>query len=84
MQTIAQDNPFTGTNTINHAGSVRAQWTGKVVANSRASTGSQSQNAPGRRARVVHRGHLNYNRGPLDLEAGEPSAQFCAMTFRSE
>ena len=62
MQTIAQDNPFTGTNTINHAGSVGAQWTGKAVANSRASTGSQSQNAPGRRARVVYRGHLNCNR----------------------
>ena len=31
MQTIAQDNPFTGTNTINHAGSVGAQWTGKAL-----------------------------------------------------
>jgi hypothetical protein len=30
MQTIAQDNPFTGTNTINHAGSV-GQWTGKAL-----------------------------------------------------
>jgi hypothetical protein len=31
MQTIAQDNPFAGTITTNHAGSRRALWTGRVI-----------------------------------------------------
>jgi hypothetical protein len=31
MQTIAQDNRFAGTITTNHAGSMRALWTGRVL-----------------------------------------------------
>ena len=31
MQTIAQDNPFAGSNTASHAGAGRAQWTGRVI-----------------------------------------------------
>ena len=31
MQTIVQDNPFTGTPTANHAGSRRTLWTGRVI-----------------------------------------------------
>jgi len=31
MQTIAQDNPFAGTITTNHARSRRALWTGRVI-----------------------------------------------------
>ena len=31
MQTIAQDNPFAGTITTNHAGSRRGLWSGRVI-----------------------------------------------------
>ena len=31
MQTITQDNPLAGTVTINHAGSRRALWTGRII-----------------------------------------------------
>ena len=31
MQTLAQDNPFAGAVTTNHAGSTRAVWTGRVI-----------------------------------------------------